>query len=108
MADFTSPVRPVSLPSSSAPYSSNRDGNGTPARTRAAVADALDIDGEERGNERDEEDNDDESARWRRRAKGQMNLNVPIVKDAVGESVTESFETFLKKLVLLDTASFTN
>ena len=36
--------------------------------------------------------------RARRRARGQGNANadVPLVKDAVGESVAESFEAFLK------------
>jgi len=39
------------------------------------------------------------SVRRRKRPKGQVNGDVPLVKDAVGESVAESFETFLKTYV---------
>jgi DNA replication licensing factor MCM6 len=38
-------------------------------------------------------------ARKRRRPRGQVNGDVSLVKDAVGESVAESFETFLKTYV---------
>jgi DNA replication licensing factor MCM6 len=47
----------------------------------------------------DDEDahvDDGSAARRRKRVKGQIVTDVPMVKDAVGESVAESFETFLK------------
>lgn len=53
------------------------------------------------GDDDDEAHADDGSAaRRRKRVKGQIVTDVPMVKDAVGESVAESFETFLKKLTL--------
>jgi DNA replication licensing factor MCM6 len=49
----------------------------------------------------DEAEGDDGSAaRKRKRVRGQIVNDVPLVKDAVGESVAESFETFLKTYVL--------
>ena len=42
-----------------------------------------------------EEEAEEGSTRRRRRPR-QVNGDVPMVKDAVGESVAESFETFLK------------
>ncbi|KAI0700584.1 MCM-domain-containing protein [Cytidiella melzeri] len=87
------PLRNTSLPPSSAPQlgDSSNSRNGTPRRPRPA-ADALafrDEDGEER-------EQDDAEPRRRGRPRQQPNADVPIVKDAVGESVRESFETFLK------------
>lgn len=37
----------------------------------------------------------------RRRPKGQMNMDVPPVRDATGEKVMESFELFLKTYAVL-------
>jgi len=49
----------------------------------------------------DNNENDDGAGRRRRRARGQVPADIPLVKDIVGESVAESFETFLKKCVPL-------
>ena len=67
--------------------------NGTPRRP---IADALTL-----ANIEAEEENEEGPARGRRKRTRQMNGDVPIVKDAVGESVAESFETFLKTQVFL-------
>jgi DNA replication licensing factor MCM6 len=37
----------------------------------------------------------------RRRPKGQMNMDVPPVRDATGEKVMESFELFLKTYAVI-------
>jgi len=37
----------------------------------------------------------------RRRPKGQMNMDVPPVRDATGEKVMESFELFLKTYAII-------
>ena len=47
------------------------------------------------GGEAEEENQEAGGNRIRRRPR-QVNGDVPMVKDAVGESVAESFETFLK------------
>ncbi|KAI0941350.1 hypothetical protein AcV7_002950 [Taiwanofungus camphoratus] len=87
------PLRHTSLPPSSAPVASqSSNGQSTPRRNRQPV-DALAF-GDEEADEAGERD--ENSARRRRRARGQFNADVPIVKDAVGESVQESFETFLR------------
>ncbi|KAF8165596.1 MCM2/3/5 family-domain-containing protein [Crassisporium funariophilum] len=78
---------PSSLPPSSAPDPTPSTNNRTPRRP---IADALAMGGDEA-----EEDNGDPEFRKRRRPR-QTNGDVPMVKDAVGESVAESFETFLK------------
>jgi DNA replication licensing factor MCM6 len=53
------------------------------------------------GDDEDEAVEDDGSAaRKRRRVRGEIVNDVPLVKDAVGESVAESFEVFLKTFVL--------
>ena len=83
------PLRATSLPPSSAPQASS-NGHGTPRRPRP-VADALTF-GDEDGDDMPE----DEAPRRRGRAKQTINVDVPLVKDAVGESVRESFENFLK------------
>lgn len=61
---------------------------GTPRRP---IADALAMRVDEA-----EEDNEDTNEGRRRKRPRQTNGDVPMVKDAVGESVAESFETFLK------------
>ena len=73
------------LPPSSAP-DPTPTANATPRRQ---IADALTIDAAA-------ESNEPEGASRRRRRPRQVNGEVPMVKDAVGESVAESFETFLK------------
>lgn len=85
------PSSPIAIPSSLPPSSipnPTPSANGTPRRP---VADALAL-----ANDEAEEGNDEEAPRGRRKRTRQMNGDVPIVKDAVGESVAESFETFLK------------
>lgn len=89
------PLRQTSLPPSSAPLpSSNSNGLSQTPRRNRSTADALTFGDEDADEARAE---DDVGARKRRRARGQgLNSDIPIVKDAVGESVQESFETFLK------------
>ncbi|TFK55620.1 MCM-domain-containing protein [Heliocybe sulcata] len=78
-----------SLPPSSAPVASQST-NGTPKRT-GQTADALALDeAEEVGEE------ETATRRRRRNPRTQLGADVPIVKDAVGESVAEAFETFLR------------
>ena|ERR1700691_537739 len=98
---LSSPPAPrSSLPPSSAPFPST-NGRGSPrsnprsspAARRQQPADALAF-GDDEAEE--EQEGDGSAARKRRRARGQANADVPLVKDAVGESVAESFETFLK------------
>jgi hypothetical protein len=79
-----------SLPPSSAPDPTPTSRPSNSNRPRS-VADALAF-GDDEG-----EDNEDQvGGRRRRRARGQVDGDVPLVRDAVGESVAESFETFLK------------
>ncbi|EIN10502.1 mis5 protein [Punctularia strigosozonata HHB-11173 SS5] len=89
---LSSPVAPrSSLPSSSAPLPSlSSNGGATPKRSHR-TADALALDDPE-----DVSQANDGAANRRRRARGQINADVPVVKDAVGESVCDAFETFLK------------
>ncbi|KAI0092185.1 mis5 protein [Irpex rosettiformis] len=87
-------LRHTSLPPSTGPQpgGSSNSRNSTPRRARPA-ADALAF-GDEDG-----EDGTQGTVEPRRKARtqqSQMNADVPIVKDAVGESVRESFEVFLK------------
>ncbi|KAF8914237.1 mis5 protein [Gymnopilus junonius] len=85
----SSPIAlPFSLPPSSAPEPVTSTNGGTPRRP---VADALAM-----GVDEAEEDDQDGTEARRRRRPRQTNENVPLVKDAVGESVAESFEAFLK------------
>ncbi|KZP20186.1 mis5 protein [Athelia psychrophila] len=97
---LTSPRAPASsFPPSSAPLQSTNDpstprsNNRSSPAARQQPADALAL-----GDDEAEEDQegDASAARKRRKARGQISADVPIVKDAVGESVAESFEAFLK------------
>jgi len=98
---LSSPPAPrSSLPPSSAPLpSANSRGSpssnprSSPTAARRQPADALAFGDDEA----EEEEDGNESTARRRRAHGQANADVPLVKDAVGESVAESFETFLKR-----------
>lgn len=94
-------ARQTSLPPSSAPLPSSLSTNGhsqTPRRNRQPI-DALAFGDEDQD---DDDAAEDVAARKRARPRGQNGLetDIPIVKDAVGESVRESFETFLKTWVL--------
>ena len=85
----SSPIAmPSSLPPSSAPDPSLLTNGGTP---RQPIADALAM-----GHIEAEEDTEEGTANRKRKRPRQVNGDVPIVKDAVGESVADSFETFLK------------
>jgi DNA replication licensing factor MCM6 len=81
-----------SLPPSSAP-NPTASSNGTPRSVRRPATDALAF-GNSEGQEAQGED--ETGARRRRRPRNQPGGDVPMVRDAVGESVCESFETFLK------------
>jgi DNA replication licensing factor MCM6 len=94
MDGLSSPPAPrSSLPPSSVPIPSNLTNGSSPRRQRQpAINGALAL-----GDDDDESREDDgTSARRRKRFRGQIVNDVPLVKDAVGESVAESFETFLK------------
>jgi DNA replication licensing factor MCM6 len=84
----SSPVIPSSLPPSSVPVATASTNNGTPRRQ---FTDALAMGGREA-----DEENQEAGGNRRRRRPRQANGDVPMVRDAVGESVAESFETFLK------------
>jgi DNA replication licensing factor MCM6 len=87
---LSSPPAPnSSLPPSSAPDPTGR----SPRRPRADVLTFGDDEAQ------DDNENEEGGGRRRRRAKGQVIGDVTLVKDAVGESVAESFEAFLKTLV---------
>jgi DNA replication licensing factor MCM6 len=77
------------LPPSSAIPDSAHERATTPRRT-ARTTDALNLDDVPEGT------NDTANSRKRRRPRTQPNGDVPLIRDAVGESVAESFETFLK------------
>jgi DNA replication licensing factor MCM6 len=103
--DFDGPTSPgayrSSLPPSSAPLPtqsslSSKGRRSTPNRPRA-TADALAFGDEEGG--RQGEDGETDGAKKRKSVRGQMIGDIPLVKDVVGESVAESFETFLKTFV---------
>ncbi|KAH7919533.1 MCM-domain-containing protein [Leucogyrophana mollusca] len=83
------PAMRSSLPPSSAPLPTFSS-NGTPRRP---AADALAFGDDEA---QEVQEGDEPAARRRRRPRNQANGDVPLVRDAVGESVAESFETFLK------------
>ncbi|KIM58761.1 hypothetical protein SCLCIDRAFT_1218308 [Scleroderma citrinum Foug A] len=94
MDGLSSPPAPrSSLPPSSAP-DPTLSSNGTPrSAQRRPAPDALAFGGDE---EQGTQDADEQGGRRRRKARNQPNGEVPMVRDAVGESVCESFETFLK------------
>lgn len=97
MDGLSSPAAPrSSLPPSSAPLPSTNSRARPRSSPRRQPADALAF-GDDEADE--DEDANESTARRRRRARGQANADVPIVKDAVGESVAESFETFLKRYI---------
>lgn len=89
----SSPIAiPSSLPPSSAPDPAQSERSGTPRRP---TTDALTL-GDDEG-----EEGEQNGGRRRRRPRTQGNGDVSLVKDAVGESVSDSFETFLKTYCLL-------
>jgi DNA replication licensing factor MCM6 len=89
------------LPRSSPPLSSAPQNSQSPSArssTRQATRhtrDALSF-GDETNDAREDVTEASSRRRRRPRAEQQLNGDVPIVKDAVGESVAEAFETFLK------------
>ncbi|CCL98589.1 uncharacterized protein FIBRA_00590 [Fibroporia radiculosa] len=84
-------LRQSSLPPSSVPVASQSPGGPTPRRAHPA-SHALNFGDDEA----EEVDETGRGSRRRRRPRGQPNGDVPVVKDAVGESVQDSFETFLR------------
>jgi hypothetical protein len=66
-------------------------------QTRTADPLALDDDGND---EAEEEGGDSASSSRRPRARNQRAGDIPVVKDATGEKVLESFEVFLKTYVM--------
>ncbi|PIL37368.1 hypothetical protein GSI_01061 [Ganoderma sinense ZZ0214-1] len=87
------PLRDTSLPPSSAPMptpSSPGGSQATPRRNRQQ-SDIFDLPEHEAI-----EDNGSQPARRRGRPRNQINVDVPIVKDGVGEYLQETFETFLR------------
>ncbi|KAG1888450.1 MCM2/3/5 family-domain-containing protein [Suillus fuscotomentosus] len=87
------PAPRSSLPPSSAPMATMSSSNGTPRSAgRRPASDALAFNDDEA----EEAEEDGATARRRRRPRNQQNGDVPLVRDAVGESVSESFESFLK------------
>ena len=86
--DSEGPSSPIAIPSSLPPSSAPAPTASTPRRQ---VTDALAMGGGEA-----REENQEAEGNRRRRRPRQVNDDVPMVKDAVGESVAESFETFLK------------
>ncbi|KAH9977611.1 mis5 protein [Lactifluus volemus] len=89
------PLPRSSLPPSSAPLPSQSPSARSPTRQATRrTTDALSF-GDE-GNDTREGATDTGSRRRRKPRAEQLNGDVPIVKDAVGESVAEAFEAFLK------------
>ena len=88
------PLRYTSLPPSSAPLPtpSSPAGSQTTPRRNRQQSDALGLPDDEAA----EVEQEGAPSRRRNRARNQANLDVPIVKDAVGETVQEAFETFLR------------
>lgn len=91
------PLPRSSLPPSSAPQNLSPNAQSSTRQATRRTTDALSF-GDEGNDAR--EDATDASSRRRRRPRAeqqqQLNGDVPIVKDAVGESVAEAFEAFLK------------
>ncbi|KAL0580710.1 MCM DNA helicase complex subunit mcm6 [Marasmius crinis-equi] len=97
LSDASSPPAPrhATLPPSSAPdgYDGHHE-NGPSSRSgtpRRPTTDALAIDDEEGDTQQV-----DAARRRRKIARGQQNTDIPLVRDAVGETVTETFEEFLR------------
>ncbi|KAI0028370.1 mis5 protein [Vararia minispora EC-137] len=95
MSDISSPARlGSSLPPSSLPQGlSQSTANGSsPLRPTRPTTDALSL-----GDDPDDGPDDGPSQRRRRRVprSQQLNGDIPPVRDAVGESVADAFETFL-------------
>ena len=91
------PLRDTSLPHSSAPMptpSSPGRSQATPRRNRQQ-SDVFDVPDDEAV-----EDNGAQPTRRRGRPRNQINADVPIVKDSVGEYLQETFETFLRTYVI--------
>ncbi|KAF8522892.1 MCM-domain-containing protein [Hysterangium stoloniferum] len=83
-----------SLPPSSVPFATNNS-TSTPRSRQTRTADPLALDdGDDEAEEAEE--GDGASSRKRPRARNQRIGDVPVVKDATGEKVLESFELFLK------------
>jgi DNA replication licensing factor MCM6 len=89
------------MPTASTNGTRSPDRNNGAALNGAArdtnVVDALAMDDMDR-REVAAEDIEMENTQRRRRAKmrGQIDSDVPLVRDALGEQITESFETFLR------------
>jgi len=81
----------LSLPSSSAPQPTPGSRSGTPRRP----ANALNLDDDDEAAEGVNDANGAAPRRRRRNVEGE----VPLVRDVVGESVAGAFETFLKTCV---------
>ncbi|KIJ53815.1 hypothetical protein M422DRAFT_222539 [Sphaerobolus stellatus SS14] len=84
-----------SLPPSSAPFATNNSSTPRSRQTRTADPLALDDDADDGAGD-DEAEEETSSRRSRPRAKNQRQGDIPVVKDATGEKVMESFEMFLK------------
>jgi len=87
-----------SLPPSSAQFATNNTSTPRSRQTRTIDPLALDDEGSNdapQGEGEAEEDNGT-STRRRTRARNQRQDDIPVVKDATGEKVLESFEVFLK------------
>ena len=82
-----------SLPPSSVPLATRN--SSTPHSRQTVAADPLALEDDDA--EADEDDG--AGSRRRPRARNQRVGDIPIVKDATGEKVLESFEIFLKKYV---------
>ncbi|KAL0950282.1 hypothetical protein HGRIS_010262 [Hohenbuehelia grisea] len=91
--DFSSPIQPryTSLPPSSAPDGTHTNGRPSSPTIVEQAPDALAL-----GDDEAEEDNDQQPGSRKRRRPRANAGDTPIVKDAVGESVADSFEMFLK------------
>lgn len=83
----------LSLPPSSAPFATNNTTTPRSRLTRTVDPLALDDDNDPPEVEAEE---DGRSSRRRVRAQNQRQAHIPVVKDATGEKVMESFEVFLK------------
>ncbi|KAI0751036.1 mis5 protein [Daedaleopsis nitida] len=89
------PLRFSSLPPSSAPLPTASSAGGsqaTPRRNRQQPSDGLGLPDDDAAD--DEQEGEPEKRRGGRRRR--VNMDVPIVKDAVGETVQDAFETFLR------------